>query len=82
MANQTIEVPAAWLQRIEEKLDALIGEPQEFGQTLDVKEAAAFLQIDINTVYRWTRSGKLPHVKVGRRYYYYKSELDDWMRGR
>lgn len=83
MADQMVKVSVEWMQRIEEKLDEALAMgkgPEDFGQTMDVQEAAAYLQVDVNTIYRWARSGKLPHNKVGRRYFFYKTELKDWMR--
>lgn len=34
---------------------------------LDVRETAAFLAVTVDTVYRLTRKGELPHVRVGTR---------------
>ena len=36
---------------------------------LTLEEVAKQLNISLMTVYRWTKSGKLPHVKLGKRCY-------------
>ena len=77
-------VPRDWLNEISEKLDTIIERGRadpEPGPTMTAAEAAVYLQVDRNTLYRWTRQNKIPHLKVGRKIYYYKGELDSWMRG-
>ena len=78
-------VPEDWLNEISGKLDRLLeAEPvgSEPDQTMTAAEAAAYLQMDKNTVYRWARADKIPHVRVGSKLFFYKTELDDWMRRR
>ena len=85
MENQVVVVPVDWLRRIEEKIDALSADqpvPEEPGTTMDTKEAAAYLQVDPNTIYRWAREDKIPHVRVGKKLFFYKGELDSWMKER
>ena len=79
-------VPEDWLHSIEGKLDQLLqdqsGRQEEPGPTMDAAEAAAYLRVDRNTLYRWARSNTVPHVRVGSKLYFYKRELDDWMKER
>lgn len=84
MADQMVVVPVAWLQEIEKKLDQLLEtkrpDPEETGPTLTAAEAAVYMNIDRNTLYRWTRENRVPHIKVGNKLFFYKEELDAWMR--
>ena len=34
--------------------------------TIDAREAAAYLAVNIETIYRMARAGELPHTRVGR----------------
>lgn len=45
----------------------------------DVREAAAFLGITAGTVYRLTRAGELPHVRIGRSIRFRIVDLDDYL---
>lgn len=80
MTNEQYTELSERLDRIENLLALASLEPREGHPTMDASEAAAYLRMDRNTVYRWAREGRIPHVKVGSRYYFYKTELDDWMR--
>ena len=46
----------------------------------DCEEAAQFLRIHPATVKRLARSGRLPGFRVGNRWRFRPSELDDWAR--
>lgn len=37
-------------------------------------EVAAFARVSVNTVYRWTKSGKLKHIKLFNKYYRFYTE--------
>ena len=84
MADQMVVVPVAWLQEIEKKLDQLLEtkrpDPEETGPTLTAAEAAVYMNIDRNTLYRWTRENRVPHRKVGGKLFFYKGEIDEWMK--
>lgn len=49
-------------------------------ELFDVAEAAAFLKMAIATVYSKVCRRELPVNKKGRRIYFYKAELDEWVR--
>ena len=76
-------VPVSWLKDIEKKLDQLLEtkrpDPEETGPTLTAAEAAVYMNIDRNTLYRWTRENRVPHRKVGGKLFFYKGEIDAWM---
>lgn len=50
------------------------------GQILKVYEAAKFLDITSSTIYKHTFRREIPHVKKGKRLYFVKSELVDWVK--
>lgn len=46
---------------------------------LTVKEAAAFLRLTPDTVYRATKAGKLPHARIGRSIRFSQEALEDYL---
>ena len=46
----------------------------------NVEEIADYLSIKEDTARQWTREGKLPAYKAGKRYKYKLSEIDEWVR--
>lgn len=46
----------------------------------NVEEVAEYLSITEDTARQWTRNGKLPAYKAGKRYKYKLSEIDEWVR--
>jgi hypothetical protein len=51
-------------------------------KTLGAVEAAAFLNIDIDTLRQRTKQGKIPGGKVGRAYVYVEDDLLQFVRSR
>jgi excisionase family DNA binding protein len=49
-------------------------------QILGVAEAAKFLKLQINTLYEKTSHRGVPHFKKGNRLYFYRSELEAWLK--
>jgi excisionase family DNA binding protein len=47
---------------------------------MTVKEAAKYLDVSIDTVYRMARAGELPHFKIRSLYRFEKAYLDEWKR--
>lgn len=45
---------------------------------LDIKEAAALLQVKPGTLYAWVERGKVPYRKVGSLVRFHRSDLMDW----
>ncbi len=51
-------------------------------QPINVQAAANFLELDIQTVYRMLRQNKVPaHKRVGK-WYFFKSELNEWIKNK
>lgn len=46
---------------------------------LDIKQAAAFLKLQITTLYEKTSQKIIPHFKKGNRLYFQRDELQDWL---
>jgi excisionase family DNA binding protein len=44
------------------------------------EEAAELLSVRISWIYEAVRSGRLPHLRVGRHIRFARSELDEWVR--
>jgi len=50
-------------------------------ETLNVKEAAAFLKVSTKTVYAKAQDGLLPCQRIGSRYIFLRSELVKFLKG-
>lgn len=47
---------------------------------LSIKEAAEFLRLKLNTLYEKTSQKTIPHFKKGNKLYFYKDDLEAWLR--
>ncbi|PVY40850.1 helix-turn-helix domain-containing protein [Pontibacter virosus] len=68
------------LSRIEQLLLERQG-PEKEEEMFTVAQAAAFLKISVGTVYLKVSSREIPVNKRGKRLYFYKSELEEWVKG-
>ena len=50
-------------------------------ERMDVTEAQKYIpgHPAVQTIYGWTSNGQLPSHQIGKRIYFVKSELDDWL---
>lgn len=46
----------------------------------NIEDIAEYLSITEDTARAWVREGKLPAYKVGKRYKFKLSEVDEWVR--
>ncbi len=46
----------------------------------NIEDIAEYLSITQDTARAWVRDGKLPAYKVGKRYKFKLSEVDEWVR--
>jgi len=46
---------------------------------LTTKQVREYLRVNLATIYRLTRAGKLPAVRVGRQWRFRKSDIDAWL---
>ncbi len=58
--------------------DAAQGQ-QAFREVMDIRQAADYLGISADTLYRYASEGFVPAFKLGNRWRFRKSLLDDWM---
>jgi excisionase family DNA binding protein len=49
---------------------------------LTTGEVLEYLQVNLRTVYRLIKAGKIPAVRVGRQWRFRKSDVDAWLEGR
>jgi excisionase family DNA binding protein len=80
------QLPQA-ISSIHEKLDAikdLLKERSEESQNkeeiLNISQAAALLNLSVPTIYGRVCRHQIPVYKQGKRLYFYKSELEDWIK--
>jgi len=62
------------LREVKHKADA------NMPDILNVSEAAAFLKLQISTLYEKTAARLVPHFKKGNRLYFYRKDLEEWLR--
>ena len=55
-------------------------EHPEAGQFLTIKEAATFLHLSIQTIYGYVSKSTIPVSKRGKRLYFSKDELTEWIK--
>ena len=48
---------------------------------LTTEEVLEYLQVNLRTVYRLIKAGKIPAVRVGRQWRFRKSDIDAWLAG-
>lgn len=46
---------------------------------MDVKQVAAYLQINEATAYNWAQKGKIPGIKVGRIWRFRREDIEVWL---
>jgi len=49
---------------------------------MTVDEIAEYLQVKPSTIYQWTHTGYIPHVKLGNRVRFRLSQVDRWIERR
>jgi len=53
-----------------------------FEPLLSSDQAAALLSIHPNTLLKWAREERVPHIPIGRRVMFRASQLDAWLQSR
>jgi PTS system nitrogen regulatory IIA component len=46
---------------------------------MDVRQVAAYLQINEATAYSWAQAGKLPGIKMGRIWRFRREDIESWL---
>ncbi len=49
---------------------------------IGIQQLAAYLGVQVSTVYAWVHSRQIPYYKVGRLVKFRKSEIDQWLEQR
>jgi excisionase family DNA binding protein len=47
---------------------------------MSIKEVSEFLNVSVQTIYGYTHSSLIPHFKKGKKLYFLRSELNDWIK--
>ena len=51
----------------------------EFREVMDIRQAADYLGVSSDSLYRYASEGIIPAFRLGNRWRFKKSRLDDWM---
>jgi excisionase family DNA binding protein len=53
---------------------------KENAKLMTIKEAATFLKLKVSTLYEKTAEKTIPHIKRGKRLYFYIDDLETWLK--
>jgi excisionase family DNA binding protein len=53
--------------------------PPEVREVMDIRQAAHYLGISADSLYRYAATGFIPAFRLGNRWRFRKSRLDEWM---
>jgi excisionase family DNA binding protein len=69
------------LDRIEKAIQNLnnVGDKTSENQIMDIDEVAAYIKVAKATVYGMTHQDILPYYKSGKKLYFKKDEIDEWV---
>jgi len=69
------------LDRIEKAIENLStnGPLVNANDPMDIKALSAYLKTSPSAIYKFTSEGSIPHYKNGKRLYFKKEEINDWI---
>ena len=69
------------LDRIEKAITSLnTTNPIQVNNTpMDVKDLSEYLKLSVSAIYKLTSTSEIPHYKNGKRLYFKKEEIDEWI---
>jgi len=67
------------LDRIEILINEIKKDSKEENELLNIEEVAKFLKISKSTVYGYTNKNFIPFMKKGKKLFFYKSEIEQWI---
>lgn len=69
------------LDRIEKAITSLnTTNPIQVNNTpMDVKDLSVYLKLSISAIYKLTSTSEIPHYKSGKRLYFKKEDIDEWI---
>lgn len=56
-----------------------VNAPPQYPARMDIKKAAEYLNLSVQTIYSKTSLRTLPHIKKGKRLYFERANLDAWL---
>ena len=70
---------------IRASLKEVLSEVKEVKQTtedefLDLQGAAKYLKLKVTTIYGYTSQSQIPFIKRGKKLYFEKSKLEEWLK--
>jgi excisionase family DNA binding protein len=71
-------VQRACLTALEESVKAPAAQP-EIREVMDIRQAAHYMGISADSLYRYASTGFIPAFRLGNRWRFRKSRLDEWM---
>lgn len=60
-------------------MKASINQTAETREVMDIRQAAHYLGISADSLYRYASTGFIPAFRLGNRWRFRKSRLDEWM---
>ena len=60
-------------------MKASLTSPAETREVMDIRQAAHYLGISADSLYRYAATGFIPAFRLGNRWRFRKSRLDEWM---
>ena len=69
------------LDRIEKAITVLnyISEMPDSNQIMNISEIAVYINVAKSTIYGMTHRNTIPHYKNGKKLYFKKSDIDEWI---
>jgi excisionase family DNA binding protein len=69
------------LDRIEKAIENFIanGPLASANDPMDIKALSAYIKTSPSAIYKFTSEGSIPHYKNGKRLYFKKEEINDWI---
>ena len=64
---------------IQDALQAVISSDRSQDEFLNIQEACSFTKIPITTIYDYTSNQRMPFHKKGKKLFFLKQELSDWL---
>jgi excisionase family DNA binding protein len=69
------------VDRLEQLLLELLSAPTEQrDQLLTIQQAAAFLHLTVQTLYSYTHRNAIPFSRRGKRLYFFRADLEQWIK--
>ncbi len=69
------------LDRIEKAIEKLnaTGPVTVANAPMDIKDLAEYLKMSVSAIYKLTSSSEIPHYKSGKRLYFKKEDINEWI---